>query len=170
MTFSRPLPIIKAPSACIVVQLSSTVHCITPPNGVQMADNLIQKKGESTWYVRLAVPADVQSKLKTKVLVQSLKTGLRREAMERRLPILTEWKQRIRTAREGIPLPDGWQDNVISLNDEIGQIFQNLKLGLVGVEAPPPPEVDPVIEARMRNNPKLVAAFQEFAQEHLKTG
>lgn len=135
-----------------------------------MADNLIQKKGESTWYVRLAVPADVQSKLKTKVLVQSLKTGLRKEAMERRLPILTEWKQRIRTAREGIPLPEGWQDEIISLHDEIEGMFQNVKLGLVGIEAPPPPEVDPVIEARMRNNPKLVAAFQGLVQDHLKDG
>lgn len=135
-----------------------------------MADNLIQKKGESTWYVRLAVPADVQRKLKTKVLVQSLKTGLRKEAMERRLPILTEWKQQIRTAREGIPLPEGWQDNIISLRDEIEGMFQNVKLGLVGIEAPPPPEVDPVIEARMRNNPRLVAAFQRLVQDHLKDG
>ena len=135
-----------------------------------MADNLVQKKGESTWYVRLAVPADVQSKLKTKVLVQSLKTGLRKEAMERRLPILTEWKQRIRTAREGIPLPEGWQDEIISLKDDIGLMFQNLKLELVGVEAPTPPEIDPVIEARMRNNPQLVAAFQRLVQVHLKDG
>lgn len=90
--------------------------------------------------------------------------------MERRLPILTEWKQRIRTAGEGIPLPEGWQDEIISLHDEIERMFQNVKLGLVGIEAPPPPEVDPVIEARVRSNPKLAAAFQGLVQDHLKDG
>lgn len=64
-----------------------------------MADNLIQKKGESTWYVRLAVPADVQKSIGCKVLVQSLKTGLRKEAMEARLPYLAQWKAEIADAR-----------------------------------------------------------------------
>jgi integrase len=64
-----------------------------------MPDNLIQKAGESTWYVKLAVPADVQHVLGTKVFIRSLKTGLRKEAMDARLPYLTEWKARIATAR-----------------------------------------------------------------------
>lgn len=64
-----------------------------------MSDNLIQKKGESTWYVRLAIPADVQKALGCKVRVQSLKTGLRKEAMEARLPILAQWKAEIGAAR-----------------------------------------------------------------------
>ncbi|MDH1308937.1 site-specific integrase [Pseudomonas fulva] len=64
-----------------------------------MPDNLIQKKGESTWYVRLAVPADVQKALGCKVRIQSLKTGLRKEAMEARLPILAQWKAEIAAAR-----------------------------------------------------------------------
>lgn len=64
-----------------------------------MPDNLIQKKGESTWYVRLAIPADVQKALGCKVKVQSLKTGLRKEAMEARLPYLTQWKAEIAAAR-----------------------------------------------------------------------
>jgi integrase len=65
-----------------------------------MPDNLIQKKGESTWYVRLAVPADVQSALGCKVRIQSLKTGLRKVAMEARLPVLAQWKAEISTARD----------------------------------------------------------------------
>lgn len=64
-----------------------------------MPDNLIQKKGESTWYVRLAIPADVQKALRCKVRVQSLKTGLRKEAMEARLPYLAQWKAEIAAAR-----------------------------------------------------------------------
>lgn len=64
-----------------------------------MSDNLIQKKGESTWYVRLAIPADVQKALGCKVRIQSLKTGLRKEAMEARLPYLAQWKADIADAR-----------------------------------------------------------------------
>lgn len=135
-----------------------------------MADNLIQKKGESTWYVRLAVPADVQKKLGAKVLVQSLKTGLRREAMERRLPILAAWKAKILQARQGIPLPNDWQNEVIQISNELDQLTQNRKLNLVGVVAPPLPAINAEIEARLKNNPRLVAAFEAFAKEHLKDG
>jgi integrase len=64
-----------------------------------MADNLIQKKGESTWYVRLAVPVDVQKAIGCKVRIQSLKTGLRKVAMDARLPFLTQWKSEFEAAR-----------------------------------------------------------------------
>lgn len=96
-----------------------------------MADNLVQKKGESTWYVRLAVPADVQDAIGAKVLIQSLKTGLRKEALERRLPILASWKTRIRTAREGTPMPDGWQDDLISTLQGIDQKSARTKLAMM---------------------------------------
>jgi integrase len=62
-------------------------------------DYLIHKKGESTWYVKMAVPRDVQHMLGAKAFVRSLKTGLRKEAMDARLPYLTEWKARIAAAR-----------------------------------------------------------------------
>ena len=66
-----------------------------------MADNLIQKKGESTWYVRLAVPIDVRKAMGGKtVLIQSLKTGLRSEAMNRRLSILADWQAAFKAARD----------------------------------------------------------------------
>ncbi len=141
-----------------------------PLLGAHMADNLIQKPGENTWYVKLAVPRDVQRKLGVKVLVQSLKTGLRKEAMDRRLPILAAWKARIKSAREGIPLPEGWQDDISSLSAGLGQMFENQKLALVGVAAPPLPPIDPAIEARMKGNPRFVAAFEAFVKEHLKDG
>jgi integrase len=118
----------------------------------------------------MAVPLDVQRKLGVKVLVQSLKTGLRKEAMDRRLPILAAWKARIKSAREGIPLPEGWQDDISSLSAGLGQMFENQKLSLVGVAAPPIPPIDPSIEARMKGNPRFVAAFEAFVKEHLKDG
>lgn len=75
-----------------------------------MSDHLIQKKGESTWYVRLAIPADVQKALGCKVRIQSLKTGLRKEAMEARLPYLTRWKAEIAAARDQTKaLKENWR-------------------------------------------------------------
>ncbi|MGY2174789.1 tyrosine-type recombinase/integrase [Pseudomonas azotoformans] len=65
-----------------------------------MADHIFQKKDESTWYVRLDVPKDVRRALGNRtVLIQSLKTGMRSEAMVSRLPILAQWKADIAVAR-----------------------------------------------------------------------
>jgi integrase len=75
-----------------------------------MADNLIQKNGESTWYVKMAIPPDVQRVLGAKVFIRSLKTGLRREAMDARLPYLTEWKAKIAAARAQVQtLKENWR-------------------------------------------------------------
>lgn len=66
-----------------------------------MTDYIIQKKGESTWYVRMDIPADVRRAFgNRRALTHTLKTGLRSEAMERRLPWITQWKADIRAARE----------------------------------------------------------------------
>ena len=84
-------------------------------HGEHMADNLIQKPGESTWYVRLAVPADVQKAIGRKVLIQSLKTGLRKEAMDARLPFLTQWKAEIAAARAQVKaLKENWRPELAS--------------------------------------------------------
>ena len=65
-----------------------------------MADHIFQKKNEWTWYVRLDVPKDVRRALGNRtVLIQSLKTAMRSEAMVRRLPILAQWKADIDAAR-----------------------------------------------------------------------
>ncbi|KPW40804.1 Uncharacterized protein ALO59_01894 [Pseudomonas amygdali pv. mellea] len=97
-----------------------------------MVDNLIQKNGESTWYIRLAVPVDVQQKLGCKVLVQSLKTGMRDEAMTRRLPILHEWKTLIAKARAGTPLPGGWEDSVAAVAQQLDTLRRDNKRALIG--------------------------------------
>lgn len=77
--------------------MHTTTHALVQ----RMADHLFQKKDESTWYVRLDVPKDVRRALGNRtVLIQSLKTGMRSEAMVRRLPILAQWKADIDAARE----------------------------------------------------------------------
>lgn len=121
--------------------------------------------------MRLAIPKDVQKAFGgRRILSQSLKTGIHKEALDRRLPILAAWKAQIKVAREGTPLPEGWQNDYISLHTEIGQMFENRKLTMVGVAAPPMPAIDPTIEARMRGNPRMVAALDALWAEHLKDG
>lgn len=136
-----------------------------------MADNLIQKNGESTWYCRLAVPADVQQKLGCKVLVQSLKTGMRGEAMTRRLPILHEWKALIAKARAGTPLPADWQDSLTETLETADRIIRASKLATIG-ETPsfPVPEVDPAIVAKyMEDNPATLSMLEEMVAKAHQT-
>ncbi|NIC37715.1 tyrosine-type recombinase/integrase [Halomonas desiderata] len=70
-----------------------------------MADHLIQKKG--MYHVRLDIPEDVREAFGgRKALTKTLKTGSRREANERKLPILHAWRKQIRNARQGQPLAE----------------------------------------------------------------
>jgi integrase len=82
-----------------------------------MADHIFQKKGESTWYVRLDIPKDVQLAFDNRrVLIQSLKTGLRSEAMERRLAWLARWKADINAARDRkLSERDEWKEEIQEL-------------------------------------------------------
>lgn len=65
-----------------------------------MATHLVQKPGESTWYVRMAVPVDVRKAFggRTK-LIKTTGTSNKAEAMDKRLPILAQWKADISAAR-----------------------------------------------------------------------
>jgi integrase len=111
-----------------------------------VADNLIQKKGESTWYVRLAVPADIQSAMGGKtVLIQSLKTGLRSEAMTRRLFVLADWKAQFKVARDKRSnRGDGWKDRIAEDADDFTKIFRGLKTAAaLGESTPPLISLDP---------------------------
>lgn len=66
-----------------------------------MATHLIQKPGESTWYVRMAVPEDVRQAFGGRAkLIKTTGTSNKSEAMDRRLPILAQWKADINAARE----------------------------------------------------------------------
>jgi integrase len=129
-----------------------------------MADNLIQKKGESTWYVRLAVPADVQRALGCKVLIQTLKTGLRKEAMNARLPILAKWKARIATARAGKPLPPDWQESLVGMLETVDAVTKHSKMTRIGEAGPAPYVVPDAAEMAkfMEDNPAMVDALKGF--------
>lgn len=64
-------------------------------------DHLYQKAGESTWYVRLVVPADVRPAFgNRRTLTKTTGTSNKTEAMIARLPILALWKQQIQEARD----------------------------------------------------------------------
>ncbi|KEZ68328.1 integrase [Pseudomonas amygdali pv. tabaci str. ATCC 11528] len=82
-----------------------------------MANHIFQKKGESTWYVRLDIPKDVQLAFDNrKVLIQSLKTGLRSVALERRHIWLAKWKADITAARDKkLSERDQWKEEIQDL-------------------------------------------------------
>lgn len=152
--------------------MSSTIRCTTPPLcGAPMADNLIQKKGESTWYVKLAVPADVQKVIGCKVLVQSLKTGLRKEAMDARLPILAKWKAGIATARAGRPLPPDWQESLAGMLETVDGITKHSKMTRIGeggtapYVAPEPTEMAKFMD----DNPAMMGALKGMIQKARQT-
>ncbi|MHB9799050.1 DUF6538 domain-containing protein [Pseudomonas sp. MT3] len=105
-----------------------------------MADNLIKKKGESTWYVRLAIPADVQQAMGgKKVLTQSLKTGLRSEAMDRRLPVLAAWKAQFQAARNKRDnRGEAWKERVAEDAQSFSRVIRQLKTDVALGEAESP--------------------------------
>ena len=83
-----------------------------------MATHLVQKSGQSTWYVRMAVPADVRKAFggKTK-LIKTTGTSNKAEAMDKRLPILAQWKADIRAAREqGMEAREQWRPKLAEVS------------------------------------------------------
>jgi integrase len=136
-----------------------------------MAHNLIQKKGETTWYVRLAVPVDVQKAIGCKVLIQSLKTGLRKEAMDARLPILANWKARIATARAGKPLPPDWQESLAGMLETVDSMTKHSKMTRIGEAGAAPyvvPEPTEMVKF-MDDNPAMMDALKGMIQKARQT-
>lgn len=128
-----------------------------------MADNLIQKAGESTWYVRLAVPADVQDALGAKVLIKSLKTGLRKVAMDARLPILAAWKAQITAAREGIPMPADWQDQFLTRLHDVDQLVTKSQMDAMrGVEVDSSEPTDQELETFAKLGPEFLSLLADI--------
>lgn len=112
-----------------------TINTYNRSQAYQMANNLELQGG--TYHVRLAVPADVQKAFGgRRVLSQTLMTGVHQEALDRRLPILAAWKAQIKIAREGKPLPEGWQDNLVSGLLELESLKRNRKLHIIGEPSP----------------------------------
>ncbi|HEE9761562.1 TPA: tyrosine-type recombinase/integrase [Pseudomonas putida] len=122
-----------------------------------MADHIFQKAGESTWYVRLDVPKDVRKALgNRRVLIQSLKTGMRSEAMVNRLPILAQWKADIEAARSTRKVHrDGWQDKV---HAKAAEHRQRADTALIeGIRNPPKGSSSPTIETVTERIAQLAA-------------
>lgn len=132
------------------------------------AHNLQLRGG--TYHVRFDIPADVRKAFGGKrILSRSLKTGSLTEAMHRRSRYLTTWWSQVDAARAGIPLPEGWQDDVLGTITAVDVMMKDSKRGLIG-EPVPQVEIDPAVEARMRSNPRFVAAFEAWVRDHLKDG
>lgn len=67
-----------------------------------MATHLIQKKGESTWYVRRVVPKDVRHVFEGQATItKTTGTSNKSKALELRYAILAEWQLKIDAARLG---------------------------------------------------------------------
>ncbi len=133
-------------------------------HGTTLADNLIQKKGESTWYVRLAIPVDVQKVFGgRKVLIQSLQTGLRSEAMTKRLQHLACWKQQIIDARAGRAIPADWQAGVVDDLLSLETLARDFKRQVIG-EQVSLPQSDHELAATLFANPEFVAEMTEFVK------
>lgn len=127
-----------------------------------MADHIFQKAGESTWYVRLDVPKDVREALgNRRVLIQSLKTGMRSEAMVNRLPILAQWKADIEAARSKRKVSrEGWQDKV---HAKAAEHRQRADAALIeGIRNPPNGSSGPTIETVTERITQLAADQAEL--------
>ena len=141
-----------------------------PSNTIRDTKNLIQKAGESTWYVRLAVPVDVQKVIGRKVFIKTLQTASLTEAQRRRGVHLTTWWAQIEAARKSRQLPEGWQSNVVTAIETVNSIFQNQKRSIIGEAIPPFPPINHHLETRLRGNPRLVEAFETHVKQRLGEG
>jgi len=132
--------------------------------------NNLQLQG-GTYHVRLDIPKDVQDAFGgRRILSQTLKTGSRSEALLRRHPILHEWKRQIKEIRKGRLLGDNWQEDIVQTLEDLDAITQGQKRALVGETAPPLPDVDPTLKAKLMSSPRFMEAVRLLVGDHLKDG
>jgi len=127
-----------------------------------LADHLIRKPGESTWYVTLIIPADVRPAFggRTK-LTKTTGTSSRPQAMIDRLPILAHWKALIAEAREQkLNAGDLWRAS----QHQLGLTIQtqraaaaNLLFTPVDLNTPPP--------TPPKSSTALIEEFRQHANE-----
>jgi integrase len=133
------------------------------------ANNLELQGG--TYHVRLAIPKDVQNAFGGKrILSQSLKTGARQEALDRRLPILAQWKAQIKLAREGKPLPEDWQDGIASAVEQVNALKKRRKLAAIGEPVPSLPVTDAEFQQWIRENPEEFAMIDAAVEQSMENG
>ncbi|RRV08046.1 integrase [Pseudomonas sp. v388] len=125
-----------------------------------MADHLIRKKGEDTWYVRLKVPKDVVTKIGHSVFIKSLKTTSHREALHARHAHLAEWRKLISEARGQRKLPDDWQEQVVKTTVSVEGLIQARRRALIGERYDGPRRTEKEIQEFVQNNPDIVATIE----------
>ncbi|WP_422416975.1 tyrosine-type recombinase/integrase [Pseudomonas sp. GZD-222] len=134
-----------------------------------MANNLELQGG--TYHVRLAIPADVQKAFGgRRILSRSLMTGVYKEALDRRLPILATWKAQIKIAREGKPLPEDWQDAVHSAVAELESLKRNRKLKIIGEQVQPLPVSEEEVQTFKSRNSALTALIEKIVEHERDSG
>lgn len=96
-----------------------------------MADHL-ELQG-STWHVRLSIPADARKAFGgRRIMSKSLETGLRSEAMNRRLPYLALWKAQISEARaQAKTLKENWRPELATRSMALHQLVDEELLAAV---------------------------------------
>ncbi|MDI2410860.1 site-specific integrase [Pseudomonas aeruginosa] len=130
-----------------------------------MAHNLELQGG--TYHVRLAIPTDVQRAFGgRRVLSKSLKTGVRREAMELRLPILAAWKAQIKLARESQFPPEGWQEKLRNELITLDEERKAAKLRTIGENTAPLEISRQDLERFQRENPELMEVIDRHSDEN----
>lgn len=101
------------------------------------ASHLIQKKGESTYYARIIIPADIRHAYDgQRTLTKTTGTSNLAEAKEKRWPIISAWKAQFQAIRAG-KLEDAtrWREDVAelsrsshdALNERLQSIFSNAR-------------------------------------------
>lgn len=127
------------------------------------ANNLELQGG--TYHVRLDVPRDVRDSFGgRRILSQSLRTGVHKEALDRRLPILAAWKAQIKAAREGRALPESWQEDVSAAIDQVDQWTQQAKRARIGEDGTAMPTPDSEDLRKAMEDPKLVAVLTNLIE------
>ncbi|MEB0150328.1 tyrosine-type recombinase/integrase [Pseudomonas sp. CCC2.2] len=129
-----------------------------------MATHLVQKPGESTWYVRIAVPLDVRHAFGGRSkLIKTTGTSNKVEALDRRLPILALWKAQIKAAREGTPMPADWQDNFITRLQGIDQLVTKTQTdAMQGVEVATTEPTDQELDAFKKLGPEVISVLADI--------
>ena len=131
-----------------------------------MPDNLIQKKNEHTWYVVKQIPKDVRRALGNRsAFRKSLKTGLRPEAMKRRLYWLAQWEAEIAAARAAKGNKgDEWR----LAQHEIGKDLQQLRTNAVTkIYTPLNPDAAPADISWFEKLPEIVKELRDEGQNEI---
>jgi integrase len=102
-----------------------------------MATHLVQKPGESVWYVRMAVPIEVRHAFGGRAkLIKTTGTSNKTEAMDRRLSILAMWKEQIHAAKEAKKANrDLWRHE---LSEKGAELARKVDTGLLNAIKRPP--------------------------------